>query len=44
MRTAEGDLRAAGRITGLTYAVEEPSAALAVKDAVIVPPEPRQRS
>ena len=43
VRTAEGDLRAAGRVTGLTYAVEEPSGALAVKDAVIVPPPPRQR-
>ncbi len=44
VRTAEGDLRAAGRVTGLSYAVEEPSATLAVKDAVIVPPPPRDRS
>jgi valyl-tRNA synthetase len=43
VRTAEGDLRSAGRIRDLAYAVEEPAGALVVKDAVIVPPEPRQR-
>jgi valyl-tRNA synthetase len=43
VRTAEGDLRSAGRVRDLTYVVEEPSPALAVRDAEIVPPEPRQR-
>jgi valyl-tRNA synthetase len=42
VRTAEGDLRSAGRVRELTYAVE-PSPVLAVRDAEIVPPEPRQR-
>jgi valyl-tRNA synthetase len=43
VRTAEGDLRSAGRVRDLTYVVEEPSPALVVRDADIVPPEPRQR-
>ncbi|HEU4332831.1 MAG TPA: valine--tRNA ligase [Lapillicoccus sp.] len=43
VRTAEGDLRSAGRVRDLTYAAEEPSPALVVRDADIVPPEPRQR-
>jgi valyl-tRNA synthetase len=43
VRTAEGDLRSAGRVRGLTYAPEEPSPALVVHDADIVPPEPRGR-
>jgi valyl-tRNA synthetase len=43
VRTAEGDLRSAGRIRELAYAVDEPSSTLAVRDAEIVPPEPRQR-
>ncbi len=43
VRTAEGDLRSAGRVRDLTYVVEEPSSALGVRDADIVPPEPRQR-
>jgi valyl-tRNA synthetase len=44
VRTAEGDLRSAGRIRQLAYAVEEPSVALTVTQATIVPPEPRSRS
>ncbi|MEP6649360.1 MAG: class I tRNA ligase family protein, partial [Lapillicoccus sp.] len=43
VRTAEGDLRSAGRVRDLTYAVEEPTQVLTVRDAEIVPPEPRQR-
>jgi valyl-tRNA synthetase len=43
VRTAEGDLRSAGRVRDLSYVVEEPSPALAVRDAQIIPPEPRQR-
>jgi valyl-tRNA synthetase len=43
VRTAEGDLRSAGRVRELAYAVDEPSSSLAVRDAEIVPPEPRQR-
>jgi valyl-tRNA synthetase len=43
VRTAEGDLRSAGRVRELTYAAEEPSLGLVVHDADIVPPEPRQR-
>jgi valyl-tRNA synthetase len=42
VRTAEGDLRAAGRVATLAYAVEEPSPVLQVRDAEIVPPPPRR--
>jgi valyl-tRNA synthetase len=44
VRTAEGDLRSAGRIRDLAYVVEEPSLSLAVREAEIVPPEPRPRA
>ena len=40
VRTAEGDLRSAGRVRDLTYVIEEPSPALAVRDADIVPRSP----
>jgi len=41
VRAAEADLKAAGHVTSLTYAVAE---ALAVRDAEIIPPEPKQRA
>ncbi len=40
VRAAEADLKAAGRITTLEYAAGD---LLAVSDAEIIPPEPRQR-
>ncbi|MDQ6715804.1 MAG: valine--tRNA ligase [Actinomycetota bacterium] len=40
VRAAEADLKAAGRITTLEYAAGD---AIAVSDAEIIPPEPRQR-
>jgi valyl-tRNA synthetase len=43
VRTAEGDLRSAGRVRDLDYVVEEPLLSLAVRAAEIVPPEPRPR-
>jgi valyl-tRNA synthetase len=43
VRTAEGDLRSAGRIRELSYAVDEPSVALTVTQANILPPEPPSR-
>jgi len=40
VRSAEADLRAAGRVSTLTYAVAD---GLEVRDAQIIAPEPRQR-
>ena len=40
----EADLRAAGRITGMTTAVEETEGAtLVVRDAELTPPPPKQK-
>ncbi|MEO8828944.1 valine--tRNA ligase [Lapillicoccus sp.] len=43
VRMAEPDLRAAGRIQAMEYAVDDSLPTLTVRDAQIVPPEPRQR-
>ncbi|MEO9152503.1 MAG: class I tRNA ligase family protein, partial [Lapillicoccus sp.] len=44
VRAGDADLAAAGHITALTYAAVDDLTALEVRDATIVPPEPRQRS
>ena len=44
VRAGEADLAAAGRVTGMLYAAHDDLTALEVRDATIVPPEPRQRS
>ncbi|MEP6797610.1 MAG: valine--tRNA ligase, partial [Lapillicoccus sp.] len=44
VRAAWDDLAAAGRVSGLAYAADAGLATLEVRDATIVPPEPRQRA
>lgn len=41
VKSAEVDLRAAGKVSGMTYADGE---AIEVRDAQLVPPPPRERS